>query len=264
MSSTILKKIIAHKQQEVATRRNQIPLSALYAQIQEKEKRDFISAIHNRLTCGNPAVIAEIKHASPSRGIIREPFEPVLLAETYAKNGAACLSVLTDIHFFKGSDQDLIQARAACNLPVLRKDFIVDPYQVVETKALGADCLLLIVAALTQKQLIDLHALALELDLAVLVEVHNQAELDLALMLSTPLVGINNRDLHTFTTSLNTTFELKSLVPNDKIVISESGIHTREDVAMLRAHDVHTFLVGESLLRAKDPGLQLKTVFFDC
>jgi len=210
---------------------------------------------------GRPAVIAEIKKASPSAGVIRPHFEPAAIARSYEAGGAACLSVLTDREFFQGGDEYLREARAACRLPVLRKDFIVDEYQVYEARAIEADCILLIVAALGDAQLRELAGLAAHLEMDVLVEVHDEEELDRALALDTPLIGVNNRDLRTFRTRLDTTLRLKARVPEDRLVVTESGIHTREDVARMRANGVHAFQVGEAFMRAPDPGQKLAELF---
>jgi indole-3-glycerol phosphate synthase len=206
-------------------------------------------------------VIAEIKKASPSKGVIRPDFDPVAIARSYERGGATCLSVLTDVDFFQGADAYLVQARAATALPVLRKDFTIDPYQIHEARALGADCVLLIVAALSPAQLADLHGLALELGLDVLVEVHNARELDAALALDNPMVGINNRNLHSFHTSLETTFSLLPRIGDERLVVTESGIQRVDDVLAMRGHGVHAFLVGEAFMRAADPGAQLRTLF---
>jgi len=245
--------------------------------------RDFTGAIRNKIAAGLPAVIAEIKKASPSRGLLREHFNPVEIAGSYASHGATCLSVLTDKQFFQGSAEDLRLAHAACNLPVLRKDFMLDEYQVVETRAMGADCILLVVAVFlnsplfTEKngktdkvitQMLKLESLAHSLGMAVLVEVHNGAELELALQLSTPLIGMNNRNLHTFETQLDTTLNLLGQIPQGvmemstgHIVITESGILVPADVTMMRDHHVNAFLVGEALMRSNDPGVELARLF---
>lgn len=258
----ILKKIIERKREEVAERQATVPLSE---QLQRAEQgspvRDFVQAIEQRLANDRPAVIAEIKKASPSKGVMRDPFLPAEIARSYEQGGAACLSVLTDIDFFQGSDEFLQQARNACSLPVLRKDFMVVPYQVYEARAIGADCILLIAAVLDDAQMRELHDLARQLDMAVLVEVHDAEELQRALKLETPLIGINNRDLRTFETRLETTLELLDLIPDDRIVVTESGIHTPDDVRRLRDNDVHTFLVGEAFMVADDPGARLKDLF---
>jgi len=209
----------------------------------------------------HPAVIAEIKKASPSKGVIRENFDPTQIAKSYAHFGAACLSVLTDVDFFQGSDEYLQQARAACNLPVLRKDFMIDPYQVYEARALGADCILLIVACLTDQQLHELCGLSHDLDMDVLVEVHDEQELERALRLPNKLIGINNRNLHTFETTLQTTLSMLDKIPSDYLLVSESGIHTPDDIKLLRENGVNTFLVGEAFMAAEDPGAKLKELF---
>lgn len=259
---TILKKIIERKHVEVRERK---ALTSL-AQLRELASaagptRGFVHALAERIDRRQPAVIAEIKKASPSKGVIRIDFDPQAIASSYERGGAACLSVLTDVDFFQGADSYLQQARAATNLPVIRKDFIVDQYQIVEARALGADCVLLIVAALDPMQLRDLNQQALETGLDVLVEVHNRAELDLALQLPNRLIGINNRDLHTFGVNLQTTFDLLSAIPNDRLVITESGILTRDDVQQMYSHNVFGFLVGETFMRADDPGERLAEFF---
>jgi indole-3-glycerol phosphate synthase len=227
-----------------------------------QDLRGFARAIEEKIAQGKPAVIAEIKKASPSRGVIRENFNPVEIATSYAAHGAACLSVLTDVKFFQGSYDYLRQARAACTLPVLRKDFMIDSYQVAHARALGADCILLIVAALAPNQLRDLESAAIELGMDVLVEVHDRTELETALTLKTPLLGINNRNLRTFETSLENTLELLDDIPEGKRVITESGILSRDDVRLMREHNVHAFLVGEAFMRAPDPGEALRELFF--
>ena len=264
MSDTpdILKKIIAHKLEEIDERSGRCSLEEMI----ERAKagfpvRGFVDAIRDRHQQHQPAVIAEIKQASPSKGLLREHFDPQQIAVSYENAGAACLSVLTDVDFFKGEDRYLQAARAACRLPLLRKDFIIDPYQVYESRAISADCILLIVACLTDTQMQALCSLALQLGMDVLVEVHDAQELERALKLNTPLLGINNRDLRTFETRLETTIELLNQIPEDRIVVTESGIHTPEDVAQLREHNVHTFLVGEAFMRADDPGAELTRLF---
>ena len=219
--------------------------------------RDFVGALRAK----RPAVIAEIKRASPSKGLLRADFDPAVIARSYEKGGAACMSVLTDREFFQGAAEHLVVARAACALPALRKDFLIEPYQVFESRALGADCVLLIAACLEDKEMLALEALARTLGMAVLVEVHDRPELDRALKLETPLVGINNRNLRTFETRLETTLDLLPRVPKDRIVVTESGILSRDDVARLRASGVHTFLVGEAFMRAPDPGDALRALF---
>lgn len=264
---TILKKIIQRKHEEVAERSAQVSIEQLKATIEQqkgtdKDPRGFVRAIEASLAMGRSAVIAEAKKASPSKGVIREHFDPAAIAQSYEKAGASCLSVLTDVDFFMGSDRNLELARAACTLPVIRKDFIVDPYQIYEARTLGADCILLIVAALNDAQLQSLSELTQSLGMDVLVEVHGANELARALTLNTRLIGINNRDLHSFEVSLNNTFDLLSLIPEDRIVVTESGINTLDDIAQMRAHGVHSFLVGESFMRADDPGEKLKGLFF--
>lgn len=223
--------------------------------------RGFAAALHNKIAQGQSAVIAEIKKASPSKGVIREHFEPEAIAKSYARAGAACLSVLTDRDFFQGADEYLQQARAACELPALRKDFVIDPYQVYEARALGADCILLIVAALGDAMLAELQGLAQHLGMDALVEVHDREELERALQVNADLIGINNRNLRTFETSLQTTLDLLGMVDNDALLVTESGIHTPDDVALMHKHGVHAFLVGEAFMRADDPGTKLKELF---
>jgi indole-3-glycerol phosphate synthase len=259
---TILKKIIARKHEEVSERQQKVSLDALKSRAKaQAPARGFVAAIQRKLKSGEAAVIAEIKKASPSKGVIREKFYPEEIARSYEKGGAACLSVLTDIDFFQGADDYLQQARTATKLPVLRKDFTVDPYQIWEARALGADCILLIVAALEEQKLRDLNACAIEAGLDVLVEVHNADELYQALRLDNKLIGINNRDLHTFNTTLNTTYELLPIIPDDRIVVTESGILKIDDVKAMRGHGVNAFLVGEIFMRAEDPGMQLLEMF---
>ncbi|KJS05903.1 MAG: indole-3-glycerol-phosphate synthase [Gammaproteobacteria bacterium BRH_c0] len=260
---TILRTIIERKWQEVAKCREQKSIDSLIADIAgQSPPRGFASALRQRIEARQPAVIAEVKKASPSQGVIRADFDPAAIAASYEKGGAACLSVLTDVDFFQGSNDYLVEAREACSLPVLRKDFTVDPYQVYEARAIGADCILLIVAALDQTSLVALHNLARELGLDVLVEVHDGRELDRALLLDTPLIGINNRDLHTFSTTLDTTFSLLGRIPDDRLVITESGIHTRDNVEAMLAHEVYGFLVGEAFMRVPEPGERLQELFF--
>jgi len=258
----ILKKIIARKQEEIAACKDRLSFSELEAQLEiASPVRGFVDSIRNKIAAGQSAVIAEIKKASPSKGILRENFVPAEIAMSYAEGGAACLSVLTDIDFFQGSDAYLQEARAACNLPVIRKDFIIDPYQVVEARVMGADCILLIVACLTDSKMQELCSLATELGLDVLVEVHDAEELQRALTLNIPLLGINNRNLRTFETSLNTTTELLDQIPEDRIVVTESGIHTKADVEFMREHNVNAFLVGEAFMREEVPGKKLQELF---
>ena len=260
--SDILDRIIAVKRREVTAAQSQISLATL-----ERDNaamppvRDFVGAMRARIARGEAAVIAEIKKASPSRGVLRADFDPASIAQSYASHGAACLSVLTDAQFFQGSADYLRAARAACDLPVLRKDFMIDPYQVAEARAMGADCVLLIVAALDDARLRDLEQAAFAAGLAVLVEVHDAAELDRALVLESPLLGINNRNLRTFDTTLDTTLGLLDRIPPGRLVITESGIFAREDVRRMRDRGVHGFLVGEALMRAVDPGAELQRVF---
>lgn len=263
---TILKKIIARKHEEVADRQTQISIEQLQARIDaqrgsESDPRGFVAALETAIAQGRAAIIAEAKKASPSKGIIRDNFDPAEIARSYAAAGASCLSVLTDQDFFMGSDRNLQLARAACALPVIRKDFIVDPYQVYEARALGADCILLIVAALNDTQLRELSDLTQQLGMDVLVEVHGADELQRALPLNTRLIGINNRDLHSFEVSLNNTFDLLDAIPTDRLVVTESGINTPEDVAQMRAQGVQSFLVGETFMRAADPGEKLRMLF---
>jgi indole-3-glycerol phosphate synthase len=260
--SDILERIIAVKHEEVAAAQLSAPLEALRLDASARDLRDFVGALRAKHAAGQPAVIAEVKKASPSKGVLREHFVPADIARSYARGGAACLSVLTDVRFFQGSVAYLEQARAACELPVLRKDFIVDPYQIVEARAMGADAILLIAAALSTPQMQDLEALAHSLGLAVLVEVHDEAELAEALTLKTPLIGINNRNLRTFETSIDTTLNMLERVPDDRIVVTESGILGRADIERMRERSVHTFLVGEAFMRAEDPGAELARMFF--
>ena len=261
-TGTVLDRILLRKQEEVAERRARKPLEVVRGEAQAQPPvRGFVRALRHKLDQGLPAVIAEVKKASPSKGVIREQFVPAEIAASYEKGGAACLSVLTDHDFFQGHDDYLQQARAACSLPVLRKDFTIDPYQVWEARALGADCILLIVAALENDALSTLYTTANEAGLDTLVEVHTGNELDRALALGAPLIGINNRDLHTFELSLDNTFRLLDRVPDDRLLVTESGILTPDDVAAMRARDVNAFLVGESFMRAVDPGAELQRLF---
>jgi indole-3-glycerol phosphate synthase len=258
----ILKTIVAVKHEEVAAAKARRDLASLRRDAEALGgQRDFIGALRARLAAGQAGVIAEIKKASPSKGVMRDPFEPAEIAASYAAHGAACLSVLTDERFFQGSEAYLRAARAACTLPVLRKDFMIDAYQVVEARAMGADCILLIAACLDDAQMADLEALAHGLDMAVLVEVHDGAELDRALRLKTPLVGINNRNLRSFEVTLDTTLGLLPRVPADRLLVTESGILGAADVQRMRAANVHAFLVGEAFMRQPDPGVALATLF---
>ena len=258
----ILQRILAVKAKEVAAAKTQRPLSAMrIAASALPEPRDFAGALRAKVAVGEAAVIAEIKKASPSRGVLREDFDPVAIAASYAGHGAACLSVLTDQQFFQGSADYLRSARAACSLPVLRKDFMLDAYQVYEASAMGADCILLIVAALNPRRMQELAAIATDLGMAVLVEVHNSVELDRALELKTPLIGVNNRNLHTFETRLDVTLGLLKRIPPDRTVITESGILQPADVSLMRDNGVDCFLVGEAFMRAPDPGAELARLF---
>ena len=259
----ILRRILARKREEVAERAAHSSLASLEGRITEQEStRGFAQALQAVVAAGDPAVIAEGKKASPSKGVIRADFDPADIAASYQRGGATCLSVLTDVDFFQGADSYLQQARAACDLPVLRKDFTVDSYQVVEARAIGADAILLIVAALEQSQMIELAATAREVGVDVLVEVHDRAELERALELDTPLIGINNRDLRSFDTSLDTTWRLLQHIPEDRLVITESGIHSVDHVSAMRERNVNAFLVGEAFMRAADPGAKLGELFF--
>jgi indole-3-glycerol phosphate synthase len=260
--SDVLERILAVKREEIAAAQRVKPLAALRREAEAaRAPRDFLGALRAKLAAGQAAVVAEIKKASPSKGVLRADFRPGEIAASYARHGAACLSVLTDQQFFQGAPEYLAQARAASGLPALRKDFIVDSYQVFEARAMGADCILLIVAGLDRGALLDLEAQALALGLAVLVEVHDAPELELALGLRTPLVGINNRNLRTFETRLETTLDLLDRVPADRLVVTESGIATPADVARMRGNGVQAFLVGEAFMRASDPGAELARLF---
>ena len=263
-TSTILQEIVSHKVREVTERKSRLSQSAMESELPAVDLlRPFEEALTLKITNQQPAVIAEIKKASPSKGLIRRDFDPVSLAQEYAASGATCLSVLTDEKYFQGHDDYLRQARANCQLPVLRKDFMVDPYQIVESRWLGADCILLIVAALEQSQLEELYNCARELDLGVLVEVHNEQELKTALALGTQLIGINNRDLHSFDTTLETTYRLLPLIPRDRQVITESGINSHADILAMEQHGVYGFLIGETFMRADKPGEKLQEIVFD-
>jgi indole-3-glycerol phosphate synthase len=260
--SDILNKIIATKREEVAAALAVKPLAVVETEAAaQSAPRDFVGAIRHKIACGQPAVIAEIKKASPSKGVIRPDFHPAEIARSYAQHGAACLSVLTDRQYFQGCPEFLQAARAACALPVLRKDFMVDAYQITEARAMGADAILLIAAALSLEEMQVLEAQAFAYGMAVLVEVHNGEELDAALQLQTPLLGINNRNLRTFEVMLDTTLGLLSRIPADRIVVTESGILSPEDVTLMRRHQVQTFLVGEAFMRAPEPGVELDRLF---
>lgn len=260
--SDILTKILAVKADEITAARAAKPLAALRAEAEaQPAARDFVGAIRTKIAAGHPAVIAEIKRASPSKGMLRADFRPADIAADYEKHGAACLSVLTDRQFFQGAPEYLQAARAACTLPVLRKDFMIDPYQVYEARAMGADAILLIIAALSVPQMRDLDAIAHGLGMAVLVEAHDGAEVDAALALETPLIGVNNRNLRTFQVSLQTTLDQLPRIPAERIVVAESGILKPEDVHLLRGHGVHAFLVGEAFMRAPSPGAELARLF---
>jgi indole-3-glycerol phosphate synthase len=261
--SDILLKILARKKVEIADRKKKVAASQLTLTLASAPiPRGFIQSMRDKNEQGLSAVIAEIKKASPSQGVIRENFNPAEIALSYANAGAACLSVLTDVDFFQGHDDYLIAARNACSLPVIRKDFIIDEYQIVEARTLGADCVLLIVAALDDQALKYLHQVAIDLGMDVLVEVHDQQELDRAMKLGLSLIGINNRNLRTFETSLSTTIDLLDQIPDDCIVVTESGIHTNADVRLMRDNNVNAFLVGEAFMRAEEPGDALRSLFF--
>ena len=260
--SDILDKILAVKREEVAAASAAKPLAAVRNEAERQTPtRDFVGAVRSKVGAGGTAVIAEIKKASPSKGVIREDFRPAEIAADYEKHGATCLSVLTDREFFQGSESCLREARVACSLPVLRKDFLVDPYQVYEARAMGADAILLIVAALSLPQMREMEAIAHSLGMAVLVESHDAAELDVALQLTTPLTGINNRNLRTFDVSLDTTLSQLGRIPAGRIVVTESGILAPDDVAVMRGRGVHAFLVGEAFMRAPSPGAELARLF---
>jgi indole-3-glycerol phosphate synthase len=259
----ILKKILQTKQAEIALRSKTRSLAQLREQAAQADKpRGFYQALLNKVQAKQAAVIAEIKKASPSKGVIRANFEPVNIAQSYEHGGAACLSVLTDAPYFQGHEDYLQAARAACSLPVIRKDFIVHEYQVTEARAINADCILLIVAALEDSQMAELYAQATELGMDVLIETHDRAELERALALQPPFLGINNRNLRTFETSLRTTLDLLPYIPSNTLLVTESGIHTQADVQLMREHEVNAFLVGEAFMRAPDPGTELKQLFF--
>ncbi len=259
----ILAEIFARKTTEVEARKAKRPLAEVEAAAREAPPvRDFLAAIKHRIERAEPAVIAECKKASPSKGVIREDFDPAAIAQSYAAGGATCLSVLTDEPGFAGRDEYLVAARAACKLPVLRKDFMLDPYQIVEARALGADCILLIAACLGDGQMRELADTAHALGMDVLTEVHDRVELERALVMRLPLIGINNRNLRTFEVSLETTLNMLTDIPTDRTIVTESGIHSAEDVARMRKRDVNTFLVGEAFMRAPDPGSRLRELFF--
>jgi indole-3-glycerol phosphate synthase len=258
----ILRDILTHKAEEVEARKAVLALDKIKRRaLEAPPPRNFARAIEQRIAQGKLAVIAELKRISPSRGVIRGDYQPAVIARAYERAGATCLSVLTDERYFQGADAHLIEARAVSTLPVLRKDFIIDPYQVYEARAIGADCILLIVAGLNDAKLCELAGLAGELGIDVLVEVHNREELERGLMLRLPLIGINNRDLHTFKTDIQTTLHLLLDMMHDRTVVTESGIHTAEEVALLRRHGVSAFLVGEAFMIAADPGERLKELF---
>jgi indole-3-glycerol phosphate synthase len=259
----ILNRILQRKVEEIEVCKRQTPLDQLRQQISTvSAPRGFIGSLRDKQSSGLSAVIAEIKKASPSKGVIREDFDPVQIAKSYADGGAACISILTDRDFFQGRDDYLVAARNACALPVIRKDFIIDAYQVYEARRLGADCILLIVAALDDKTLKNLYHLSSDLGMDTLVEVHNQHELERAMRLDLDILGINNRNLHTFETNLSTTLELLYQLPETCLVVTESGIHTCKDVQLMRDHGVDSFLVGEVFMRAEDPGAELQALFF--
>jgi len=260
--SDILKTILARKVEEIRDRSARVPLRELSARAADASpSRAFADALVSKIAGGDAGVIAEVKKASPSKGVMRADFRPAEIARSYAAGGAACLSVLTDIDFFQGADDYLVQARAACDLPVLRKDFTIDAYQIYEARALGADCILLIVAALGDAALAEFTALAHELDMDVLIEAHDGEELERALATSARMIGINNRNLRTFATSLETTLDLRARVPSERLLVTESGIATRTDVARMRLAGVHAFLVGETFMRAAEPGAELARLF---
>ena len=263
--SDILSQIVTVKREEVTASQRQKPLAAVRMDAESRlQTRDFVGAMRRKIAAGHCAVIAEVKKASPSKGVLRADFIPADIAQSYAQFGAACLSVLTDRQFFQGQPDFLKQARASCALPVLRKDFMIDPYQVYESRVMGADCILLIAACLDDAQMADMEALALSLDMAVLVEVHDGVELERALKLKTPLIGINNRNLKTFEVSLDTTLSLMTQVPENRILVTESGIALSADVERLRAAGIQAFLVGEAFMRAEEPGVALNEMFGAC
>ncbi|KHF24148.1 indole-3-glycerol phosphate synthase TrpC [Solemya velum gill symbiont] len=258
----ILKKIVARKLEEIAERIAVVDLDAIIAKAKEAEvPRGFSRAIEEKINAGKAGVIAEIKKASPSKGVLREDFDPAEIARSYEWGGAACLSILTDKDFFQGAEEYLVEASAACSLPVIRKDFIIDPYQVYEARAIGADCILLIAACLEDAQMRNLNTLAHQLGMDVLIEVHDAEELERALPLNNRLIGINNRNLRTFDVSLQTTIDLLEMIPDDRIVVTESGIHSREDVKLMRDNSINAFLVGEAFMRTPNPGKTLAELF---
>jgi len=263
---TVLERIVKRKFEEIAQRSPSISIEHLKSQIEaqrgsDTDPRGFVRALESRISNGGAGVIAEIKKASPSKGVLRDPFHPAEIASSYEKGGASCLSVLTDADFFQGHEEYLKQARSACGLPVIRKDFIVDPYQVYEARAIGADCILLIAACLEDQQMADLNGLAQELGMDVLIEVHDGEELERTLPLGNRLLGINNRNLHNFEVTLQTTLDLLDRIPEDYLVVTESGILEPQDVALMRQHRVNAFLVGEAFMRAEDPGQRLAQLF---
>lgn len=261
--SDILDRILATKREEISQGKqlfSEVDWLAKAARLDPP--RGFIRSMQAKLEAGLPAVIAEVKKASPSKGVLRDPFDPKAIAASYAEHGAACLSVLTDVQYFQGAPHYLEMARSTSGLPCIRKDFLIDPYQVVQARALQADAILLIVAALELNQLLELEACAHELGMDVLVEVHDAAEMEVALQMKTSMVGVNNRNLRTFETNLETSLTLKAMVPENKLLVTESGISTKEDVALMREHDIHSFLVGEAFMRAADPGVAMKSLFF--
>ena len=261
-TSNILNKILDTKREEIRLTSGYRSLSELEVEVQSAPSvRDFEEAIRSKIAAGQSAVIAEVKKASPSKGVIREHFDPIEIAQSYERHGAACLSVLTDRDYFMGAAEYLVAARSATQIPVLRKDFIIDPYQIYEARCMGADCILLIVAALEQSQMENLERVAMQLGMSVLVEAHSREEFERATRLQTTLIGVNNRDLRSFETSLQTTLSLLSDLPSGRILITESGIHSREDVALMRDRGVNAFLVGEAFMRQQDPGLALKSLF---
>lgn len=258
----ILKKIVARKLEEITERIAVVDMDAIIEKAKEAEvPRGFTRAIEEKINAGKAGVIAEIKKASPSKGVLREDFNPAEIARSYEWGGAACLSILTDKDFFQGSEEYLVEASAACSLPVIRKDFIIDPYQVYEARAIGADCILLIAACLEDQQMRNLNTLAHQLGMDVLIEVHDAEELERALPLNNRLIGINNRNLRTFDVSLQTTIDLLEMIPDDRIVVTESGIHSREDVKLMRDNSINAFLVGEAFMRTPNPGKTLAELF---